>query len=191
MKILAFAGALRANSVSKQLVREASRFLGERGGVAVDYVDLKQFPFPVYDTDIEETDGIPGTVLELGRRIAHADALVIAAPEYNGAISSVLKALIDWLSRIQPCPLSGKFLLLVGASPSGSGGVVGLWHTRVPFEALGVHVFPHMVAVPRSHGAFDTAGTLVDGKTREKLHSVLSAFAAHAGKHQPAHLDAS
>ena len=104
MKILAFAGALRANSVSKQLVREASRFLGERGGVAVDYVDLKQFPFPVYDTDIEETDGIPGTVLELGQRIAHADALVIAAPEYNGAISSVLKALIDWLSRIQPCP---------------------------------------------------------------------------------------
>lgn len=185
MKIATFAGALRKGSVSKQLVLEANRFLEKRFGLAVDYIDLKEHPFPLYDTDIEQQDGIPSTIAELGTRIGAANALVIAAPEYNGGISSVLKALVDWLSRLQPSPLQGKFLLLVGASPSGSGGVVGLWHTRVPFEFLGVHVFPAMVAVPRSATAFDGAGALIDEKARGKLHQVLTDFVAHVENHHP------
>lgn len=184
MKIVTFAGALRRDSISKQLVQESNRFLAERFGLTVDYVDLKEFPFPVYDTDIEQGEGIPATIAALGKRIADADALVIAAPEYNGGISSVLKALVDWLSRLKPSPLSGKFLLLVGASPSGSGGVLGLWHTRVPFEALGVHVFPHMVAVPRSNSAF-ADGLLTDDKARAKLEEVLGNFVAHVHHHHP------
>jgi chromate reductase len=184
MKIVTIAGALRRESVSKQLVREANRFLGERYELPVDYLDLKDFPFPLYDTDIEKDEGIPATIAALGERIAQANALIIAAPEYNGGISSVLKALVDWLSRLRPSPLAGKFLLLIGASPSGSGGVVGLWHTRVPFEALGVHVYPHMVAVPRSSSAFEQ-GVLTDEKSRAKLHEVLASFVAHVENHHP------
>lgn len=185
MKIIAFAGALRSNSVSKKLVQEAIRFLDQQHQVKAEYVDLRDYPFPVYDSDVELNIGIPDTILKLGGKVGGSNALVIASPEYNGGISSVLKTLVDWLSRVKPNPLAGKFLLLLSASPSGSGGVQGLWHTRVPFEALGVHVFPHMVAIPRSQTAFDEQGLLADTKAREKLETVLTSFVRHVGFHHP------
>jgi len=188
MKILSFAGALRAGSISKQLVQEAGRAFSERHGVVADYVDLKDYPFPVYDTDTEQNIGIPDSIIQLALRIREANALVIASPEYNGGISSVLKTLVDWLSRVKPSPLSGKFLLLLSASPSGSGGVLGLWHTRVPFEACGVHVFPHMVAVPRAQNAFGNDGRLVDEKSQNKINEIVDAFVKHVAAHHPIRL---
>lgn len=185
MKVLCFSGALRAGSVSKQLAQEAVRALDNRHDVTGDYVDLRDFPFPVYDSDIEQTIGIPESIRQLALHVREANALIIASPEYNGGISSVLKTLIDWLSRVKPSPLTGKFLLLLSTSPSGSGGVTGLWHTRVPFEALGVHVFPHMVAIPRSQNAFDADGNLTDEKSRKKLEEVLASFVAHVAVHHP------
>ena len=110
MKVICFSGALRTGSVSKQLVQEAARLLSRQHGVTTDYADLKEFPFPVYDTDIELSIGIPDTIQRLAERVHAANALVIASPEYNGGISSVLKTLVDWLSRVKPSPLAGKFL---------------------------------------------------------------------------------
>jgi NAD(P)H-dependent FMN reductase len=185
VKIVTFAGALRAESVSKRLVREAANLLRAGHGVEADAIDLKDYPFPVYDTDTEHTIGIPDSIIALAQRIATANALIVASPEYNSGISSVLKTLVDWLSRVKPMPLSGKFLLLLSASPSGSGGVLGLSHTRAPFDHLGVHVFPQMVAVPRSHGAFDAEGALVDEKARRKLAEAVAAFVAHVEHHHP------
>lgn len=185
MKIVAFAGALRKESTSKKLIREAVRLLDQEHGLVTDTIDLKDFPFPVYDSDIEHSIGIPDTIARLGARIGNANAIVIASPEYNGGISSVLKTLIDWLSRLKPDPWGGKFVLLLSASPSGSGGVAGLWHTRVPFEALGVHVFPHMVAVPRAQNAFDEQGALIDAKAEQKLRDALRGFVDHVEKHHP------
>jgi NAD(P)H-dependent FMN reductase len=185
MNIVAFAGALRADSISKKLAQEAVRLLAHEQQLIADYIDLKEHPFPVYDSDIEHSLGIPDGISRLGARIGRANAVVIASPEYNGGISSVLKTLVDWLSRLKPDPLRGKFLLLLSASPSGSGGVQGLWHTRVPFEALGVHVFPHMVAVPRAQDAFDEEGHLVEIKAAQKLSDALRNFVAHVDHHHP------
>jgi chromate reductase len=185
LKILAFAGALRASSISKQVLQEAIRLLAAHHKLEVDYADLKDYPFPVYDTDIELTQGIPESITALAARVDRANALIIASPEYNGGISSVLKTVVDWLSRVQTKPLTGKFLLLLSASPSGSGGVLGLAHTRVPFDALGVHVFPQMVAIPRSQTAFDAEGRLTDEKAEQKLRDALDAFVLHVGAHHP------
>jgi chromate reductase, NAD(P)H dehydrogenase (quinone) len=185
MKIVAFAGALRKDSVSKKLVQETVRLLAEEHDLDADYVDLKEYPFPVYDSDIEQSIGIPESIDRLGKLVANASILVIASPEYNGGISSVLKTLVDWLSRFKPDPLAGKHLLLLSASPSGSGGVQGLWHTRVPFEALGVHVFPQMVAIPRATDVFDQNDRLVESKAADKLRRVLQSFVEHAVRHRP------
>lgn len=185
MKIISFAGALRKHSVSKQLVLEATRVLAAEHALESDYVDLKDYAFPVYDSDIEQEIGIPDSIARLGARIEEANAIIIASPEYNGGISSVLKTLIDWLSRLKPMPLKGKFLLLLSAAPSGSGGVAGLWHTRIPFEALGVHVYPHMVAIPRAQQAFNELGELTDEKALQKLRDVLDAFVGHVANHHP------
>jgi chromate reductase, NAD(P)H dehydrogenase (quinone) len=180
MKFLSFAGSLRTESVNKKLAREAVRLLGAPSLVSAEFINLRDYPIPIYDGDHESNDGVPDAVGRLAAKIVQADGLIVATPEYNGAISSVLKNTIDWLSRVKPMPLKGKHLLLLSASPGGWGGVRGLWHSRVPFEALGVHVFPEMMSLPNAGPAFDESGHL-SGERAQRLQNLVAAFAGHAG----------
>ena len=120
MKLLIFAGALRADSCNKKFAREAFRLARELGAEG-EFVDLKDYPMPVYDGDIETASGIPAGTAALGKKILAAEALVISTPEYNGSIPGVLKNVIDWLSREKTVSLSGKHLLLLAASPGRLG----------------------------------------------------------------------
>lgn len=182
MKLLFFAGSLRADSCNKKFVRAAMRMI-ESGGDShkAEYLDLKDYPMPPYDGDIEDSAGIPETTKLLGKKITAADALIISSPEYNGAIPGVLKNVIDWLSRESQVSLVGKQLLLLGASPGALGGTQGLWHTRVPFEKLGTHVYPGMMGLPDAYNAFDAQGNLKDAKTAQRLKRLLSQYLAYAG----------
>ena len=107
--------------------------------------------------------------MELGKKIIDANALIISSPEYNGGISGVLKNAIDWILRMKPMPLADKHLLLLSASPGALGGVRGLWHTRVPLEALGVHVFPRVFWLPNAYEAFDEHAKLKNVKNAQNL----------------------
>lgn len=178
MKILVFAGSLRQGSLNKKFAREALRLLGAKPGIETEFVDLQPLNMPVYDGDIEETSGVPEGVKLLSAKIAAADALLISTPEYNGSIPGILKNTIDWLSRLKPVCLSGKPLLLLAASPGALGGIRSLWHSRQPFEVLGTHVFPEMMALPLAHQAFDDAGALKDSKLVERLDGLLDRFLA-------------
>ena len=182
MKILIFAGSLRQGSLNKKFAREAMRLLAARHGVETDYVDLQPLAIPVYDGDLEEASGVPAGVKDLAGKILGADALLISTPEYNGSIPGILKNTIDWLSRLKPVSLAGKPLLLLAATPGALGGVRSLWHTRQPFEVLGTHVFPEMMALPLAHQAFDEAGALKDPNLAERLNGLLDRFLAHARK---------
>lgn len=180
MKLLIFAGALRTDSCNKKFAREALRLLAE-AGVDGEFIDLKDYPMPPYDGDIEAASGIPESTVKLGKKIATADALVISTPEYNGSIPGILKNVIDWLSRDKPVSLTGKHLLLLAASPGALGGVRSLWHTRQPFEVLGVHVFPGMLGLPDAYHAFDAQGKLKDEKIVARLRDLIGQFTSHIG----------
>lgn len=125
MKVLPFAGSLRKDSRNKRLAREAVRPLSANSSMGAEYLDLSEYPMPIYDGDRERNDGIPDAVIRLGAKIAMADALIVATPEYNGGISSALKNAIDWLSRMKPMPLAGKHLLLLSTAPGAWGAIRG------------------------------------------------------------------
>ncbi len=180
MKIVMFAGSLRKDSWNKKLTDVVEKTLKKYKNVEVMNLDLKEYPFPVYDADIEEA-GMPGKVKELGDLIAKADGLIISTPEYNGSIPGVLKNYIDWLSRLKPVPLTGKYLLLLGASSGALGAVRSLWHTRQPFEVLNVHVYPEMLGLPKAHEAFDGKGLLNDEKMQQRLDKLVDGFIDHVG----------
>ncbi len=182
MRFLSFAGSLRTGSSNKKLAREAVRLLGAPIPGTAEFIDLRDYPMPLYDGDQERDDGVPDCVHRLAAKIVDVDALIVATPEYNGSISSVLKNTVDWLSRVKPVPLKGKHLLLLSASPGSWGGVRGLWHSRVPFEALGVHVYPEMMSLPNAGSAFDQADHL-SGDRADQLRKLVGAFAGHAGAH--------
>lgn len=54
---------------------------------------------PLYDADLEASEGLPPRVTELKEAVASADGLLLATPEYNNSIPGVFKNGIDWLSR--------------------------------------------------------------------------------------------
>lgn len=182
MKLLFFAGALRADSCNKKFVREAKRLTDAKGGFETTFVDLKYFPMPPYDGDIEASSGLPEFTKKLGAEILKADALILSTPEYNGSIPGVLKNVIDWLSRDKPVSLAGKPLLLLAASPGALGGVRSLWHTRQPFEVLGVHVFPGMMGLSNAYNAFDEQGHLKEEKQAQQLQNLLDQYLGHIQK---------
>jgi hypothetical protein len=64
----------------------------------------------------------------------------------------------------------------MSASPSPTGGVRGLWQTRIPLEGCGALVFPDMFALPRASEAFDESGRLRDPTLAERLRKDVVGF---------------
>jgi chromate reductase, NAD(P)H dehydrogenase (quinone) len=94
IKILAISGALRAASSNTALVRAAKELAPE--GVEVEiYEGIANLPF--FDQDLEAAP--PASVVEFRNKIAEADGVFLATPEYNYSTSGVLKNAIDWASR--------------------------------------------------------------------------------------------
>lgn len=57
-KILAFAGSTRTDSFNKKLIKIAVGGATDTGA-EVTLIDLRDFPMPVYDADLEQRDGLP------------------------------------------------------------------------------------------------------------------------------------
>src|SRR5260221_646228 len=99
-KILAFAGSLRKDSYNKKLIKIAAE--GARAaGAEVTVIDLKEFPLPVYDGDLETAEGLPANAKKLKEMFLKHQGLLIASPEYNSSIPGGLKNMIDWVSRTE------------------------------------------------------------------------------------------
>ena len=93
-KILAFSGALRKASTNTALVRAAKQLAPE--GVEIEIYDgIATLPF--FDQDLESD--VPAVVADFRAKIAAADGVLIASPEYNYSIPGVLKNALDWASR--------------------------------------------------------------------------------------------
>ena len=167
MKILAFAGALRAGSFNRKLLGVAVEAL--RGQAEVDRLDLREVPMPPYDGDIEANQGLPETARAFKLRIAAADALLICSPEYNWSIPGTLKNVIDWASRPPDNPFKGKVALLMGASPGAYGAARGVLALRQVLTALGVLILPNTVQIARADQAFDESGKLLDVKSAAQV----------------------
>jgi len=172
-KILAFAGSLRADSFNKKLVKIAAQ--GARAaGAKVTYLDLRDYPLPVFDQDLEAKDGPPGNARKLKELLKDNEGFLIASPEYNSSVTAALKNMIDWTSRPASgeAPLAcfdGKSVALMSTSPGGLGGLRGLVHVRSILGNIGVLVLPDQVSVPQAHEAFSADGSLKDPKKQKAV----------------------
>ncbi|HWY34621.1 MAG TPA: NAD(P)H-dependent oxidoreductase, partial [Nitrosopumilaceae archaeon] len=97
-KILAFAGSTRTDSYNKKLVKISSTGATEVGA-DVTMIDLRDFPMPIYDGDLEQKDGLPSNARKLKDLMLAHQGFLISSPEYNSSISAVFKNTVDWTSR--------------------------------------------------------------------------------------------
>lgn len=178
-KILAFAGSLREHSYSKRVVKTAIKG-AETAGAEVTYIDLRDYPMPIYNEDDHKKDGFSPNALEFQKLLAAHDGLLIASPEYNGSLSGALKNAIDWASRASEDykmgeVFKGKIAAIMTESPGAFGGLRCLGHLRGVLSILLVNVLPSEIAVANVGKMFDGDGVEM---TDEKMKKVLEDLGA-------------
>jgi chromate reductase len=173
--VLGFAGSLRHGSFNRAALRAAGEVLPD--SVTLEVFDLGGIP--LYNADVE-AQGYPPAVEEFKSRIAAADALLIATPEYNYSVPGVLKNAIDWASRPpDKTPLTNKPVAVLGASPGMMGTGRAQYHLRQMCVFL--NLFPlnrPEVFIAHAHQKFDATGKLTDEPTRQVIRKLMEALAA-------------
>jgi chromate reductase len=170
MKVVGISGSLRRGSHNTTLLRAAAELLPPP--VELEIFDgLKTVP--PYDED-DDVAGGPDGAAELRAAIEGADAILIAAPEYNSSLPGQLKNALDWASR--PFPenaFQGKPVAVVGASTGMFGAVWSQAETRKVLGAIGARVVDRDLPVPHAHRAFTDDGRLADPELRERYAETL------------------
>ena len=176
-RILVFAGSARDASLNKKLARVAAKVVNEQGGEAT-YIDLRDYPMPIYEGDLEEREGMPEAARRLRELFVSHPAFLIVSPENNGSIPSLLKNALDWLSRDTEGksglePYRGKIVALMAASPGAFGGVMALGHLRQSLTKLFAHVIPDQFPLPKADQAFGEDGSLTQAWQQKSVQNVV------------------
>ncbi|WP_108815593.1 NADPH-dependent FMN reductase [Loktanella sp. Alg231-35] len=171
--LLGISGSLRRASTNTKLIRAAA------GIFAADTFVEADINLPLYNGDLEEADGIPAVVQKLSDQIAAADAVIIATPEYNKAISGALKNALDWVSRTKGNPWAGKPLAIMSAAAGRAGGERAQFSLRLAMMAFRPDIVQGPeVLVANSGQEFDEDDRLKGEKYNKQLGELMDALKA-------------
>ncbi|HUH04830.1 MAG TPA: NADPH-dependent FMN reductase, partial [Kofleriaceae bacterium] len=175
--IIAISGSLRRGSYNTALLRAAAEVAP--ADLTIEIASIAGVP--LYDADVERADGVPALVQSLKDRIAAADGLLLATPEYNNSIPGVFKNAIDWLSR-PPKDIARVFadkpVGLIGATPGRSGTRLAQSAWLPVLRTLGMQPwFGKQLYVGGAGKVFDESGALIDTTIRELLTGFMAGFA--------------
>lgn len=153
-RILMLYGSLRERSYSRFLTLEAQRLL-EAFGAEVQVFHANGLPLP---NDAPDTHP---KVQELREGMLWSEGQVWTSPERHGAMSSVLKAQIDWIPLPGGAirPTQGRTLALMQLS-GGSQSFNALNQMRVLGRWMRMVTIPNQSSVAKAFQEFDDAGRM-------------------------------
>ncbi len=183
-RILAFSGSARRESLNRKLLAVAVQATRDAGG-EVTLIDLNEYELPLYHGDLEAKSGLPANAVKLIELVTQHPALLIASPEYNSFITPLLKNTLDWCTRGEENPFTGKVAAVVSASPGPFGGVRSMQHVRHLLLHLGCHVVPAQCSLPKADEAFDEAGHLKNPRSQKSVQT-LAAELVHTARRMTA-----
>jgi len=172
VSLFGICGSTRKGSMNHVLLRTIGELLPDDARLEI-YDGLEQLP--IFNSDLPEPPG----VIALKDKIASADGVLFAVPEYNYSVPGGLKNALDWVSRPPATsPMRGKPTGLCGAATGMSGTIRAQTHMR---QMLVYSDSPCMnqpeVLIPRAHERF-VDGKLADESTRLLLERFATAFVA-------------
>ena len=171
IRIVGMSGSLRRGSFNSALLRLAPRVVPDNA--ELELVSLAEIP--LYNGDVED-QGMPAPVAEFRAKLADADALLIATPEYNSSIPAVLKNAIDWGSRGPKSPLRGMTAALMGGG-GGFGSHRSQSHLRDVLRNTGVFELPvPAVKVRNIWDKFDDDLNLLEPRVLKQVERLLAAL---------------
>ena len=188
MRLLFFAGSTREGSYNKKLARLGPH-IAEANGIEAVFVDLKDYPMPIYNGDLEAADGPPERARAFKALLGEYEGVFIASPEYNASVTPLLKNTLDWVTRVRAKGESGlevfqsRVFAIGGASPGNYGGMRSLLQLRqILAVGTGALVIPQQIAVPRAANAFEEDGSLKEESQQKLCTKVVEALAIAAKK---------
>jgi chromate reductase len=152
--------------------------------VEVQFFDIGTLPY--FNEDLEAA-GDPEAIRRFKEAISNANAVLIATPEYNGAVPGVLANAIDWASRPPGhSVLRNKPVAVMGAVLGKSGSANAQAALRGVLSRIGAVVVPDpQVLVPRASRLFDEQVNLRDEDTRQEIRQLVEAVAHWCRRIQP------
>lgn len=186
VRLLFFAGSSRTGSFNKKLAQLGAK-IAEANGIASTFADIGDYPMPIYNGDLETSEGQPDNAHKFKALMEAHTGVFIASPEYNASITPLLKNTLDWVSHVRDegeAPLQvykTRVFALGSASPGGMGGLRSLTTTRQVLElGLGALVLPDQFAVPRAGEAFGEDGHLKNKESQESFKALIQKLARAA-----------
>lgn len=166
-RILLLYGSLRARSYSRFLVMEAARLLAHFGAETKVF-DPHGLPLP---------DDAPDThpkVQELRQLAAWSEGQVWCSPERHGAMSGVMKSMIDWipLSTGAIRPTQGKTLALMQVC-GGSQSFNAVNQMRVLGRWMRMITIPNQSSVAKAFQEFDDDGRMKPSSYYDRVVDVM------------------
>jgi len=176
MKVLGISGSLRKGSYNTALLRAAVALMPEGAQLETGSIS----GIPLYDGDLEASQGIPAAVQALKTKVVESQGLLLVTPEYNNSIPGVFKNAIDWLSR-PSSDIAKVFgdrpVGVIGASPGGFGTILSQNAWLPVLRTLGTRpFFGGRLQVSRAGNVFNPAGELADEAIRGQLAKYLAGF---------------
>ncbi|GHA35560.1 arsenical resistance protein ArsH [Devosia pacifica] len=153
-RILLLYGSLRERSYSRLAAEEAGRLL-RFFGAETRMFSPRDLPLP---------DGAPADhpkVRELRDLATWSEGMVWVSPERHGAMTSIMKAQIDWLplSLGGVRPTQGKTLAVMEVS-GGSQSFNAVNQMRILGRWMRMVTIPNQSSVPKAFNEFDEAGRM-------------------------------
>jgi NAD(P)H-dependent FMN reductase len=173
MQFLALCGSLRAASTNRVLLEALGRHAPE--GVTVELFE-SMAELPLFNPDMEER-GRPASVADMARRVARANGLVFASPEYAHGIPGPLKNALDWL--VSGFEIPHKPVLAVHASMRSS---ISREHLSEVLRTMSTRLFPGTVFEAHLVGKSPAeARAILDApEMQDRIAAILADFAAFA-----------
>jgi chromate reductase, NAD(P)H dehydrogenase (quinone) len=171
LTLLGLCGSLRRESFNRKLMRAAVERFGQ-----ADFID-GDLRLPLLDVDLQNDRGIPTEVQKLADQITQSDAVVIACPEYNKALSGVMKNALDWISRTKGNPWRDKPVAIMSAAAGRAGGERSQYSLRLCLNPFRPRVLPGPeVLVGNASEHFDDAGRLTNQRHLDQLDELMGAL---------------
>jgi chromate reductase, NAD(P)H dehydrogenase (quinone) len=172
IRIIGICGSLRKGSYNRMALNTAKQYAPEN--VTFEIVEIGDLPH--FNQDLEANP--PESVNIFREKIKTADAILIATPEYNYSITSVLKNAIEWASRpYGVASMNQKPVAIMGASNGMMGTGRAQYHLRQILVQTDSYVVNRPeVMIPFAQDKFDPEGKLNDSKTGEKIKELVEAL---------------